>query len=218
MSVNLLRSVPTIKMNDLRVSIDMGWAFQTDFKEYQYGENYWQNYINMESSTTSNLLNNFRTKLTLNYAHSILDIGIGSGAFLKALDSPKAGYDVNPYGEKWLKDNSLWHNPYEESNSKFDGFCFWDVLEHIENPSETLRLIPMHGYIFVSLPIFTDIEKIHLSKHYKPDEHLQYFTTAGFIKFMSLSGFSVLEIRSDETQIGRDNIITFVARKEYASK
>lgn len=218
MSVNLLRSVPTIKMNDLRVSIEMGWAFQANFNQYQYGENYWQNYINMESSETCGLLNKFRTQLATNYATSILDIGIGSGAFLKALDCKKAGYDVNPFGQKWLKDNNLWHNPYEKNNSEFNGFCFWDVLEHIENPSETLRLLPNDSYIFVSLPIFQSIEKIHLSKHYKPDEHLQYFTTAGFIKFMCLSGYSVVEIRSDETQIGRDNILTFVARKEYASK
>lgn len=218
MSLNLLRSVPTIKMNDLRVSIEMGWAFQGHFTEYQYGENYWQNYINMESSETCQLLNQFRSELATNYSNSILDIGIGSGAFLKSLNCEKAGYDVNPYGQKWLKENSLWHNPYEENNKKFNGFCFWDVLEHIENPSVLLNLLPKNSYIFVSLPTFASIEKIHLSKHYKPDEHLQYFTTSGFIKFMSLSGFSVVEIRCDETKIGRESITTFVARKEYASK
>ena len=218
MSFNLLRSVPTIKMDDLRVSLEMGWAFQSSYTEYNYGENYWQNYINMESSETCALLNKFRGDLATNYADSLLDIGIGSGAFLKSLNCQKSGYDVNPYGQKWLKDNYLWHNPYEECNSKFNGFCFWDVLEHIENPSDTLKLLPKNSYIFVSLPTFPNLERIHLSKHYKPNEHLHYFTTAGFIKFMSLSGFSVVEIRSDETKIGRDSITTFVARKEYASK
>jgi hypothetical protein len=210
---NLLRNVPTIKMNDLQVNFDYGWAFQGEVTPYEYSDVYWQNYIQMENTETCKLLNNFRKSLVESYATNVLDIGIGSGAFLKSLSIPKKGYDVNPHAEKWLKEQEIWHNPYEDSNASVDGFCFWDVLEHIENPSIILNNLPNKSFVFISLPIFNDLEKIHLSKHYKPNEHLQYFSTSGLMRFLGLHGFRTLEIRSDESQIGRENIITFVAQK-----
>lgn len=212
---NLLRNVPTIKMNDLQVNFNYGWAFQGEIKPYEYSDVYWQNYIQMENTETCNLLNKFRTSLVESYASSVLDIGIGSGAFLKTLNiSSKKGYDVNPHAEKWLKKQDMWHNPYEDSNENLNGFCFWDVLEHIENPSIILSKLPSKCFVFISLPIFNDLEKIHLSKHYKPNEHLQYFSTNGLMKFLGLHGYNTLEIRSDESQIGRENITTFVAQKQ----
>lgn len=212
---NLLRNVPTIKMNDLQVNFNYGWAFQGEIKPYEYSDVYWQNYIQMENSETCNLLNKFRTSLVESYTSSVLDIGIGSGAFLKTLSiSSKKGYDVNPHAEKWLKEQDMWHNPYEDSNENLNGFCFWDVLEHIENPSIILSNLPSKCFVFVSLPIFNDLEKVHLSKHYKPNEHLQYFSTSGLMKFLGLHGYQTLEIRSDESQIGRENITTFVAQKQ----
>jgi hypothetical protein len=34
------------------------------------------------------------------------------------------------------------------------------------------------------------------------------------MKFLGLHGYQTLEIRSDESQIGRENITTFVAQKQ----
>ncbi len=213
MSKNILRSVQTISMDDLEVNFDYGWAFQKDFNNYDYGENYWKNYINLEETETAKKLNDFRKAISTKYANRILDVGIGSGAYLKTLSCDKYGYDVNPYANAWLKEQKIWHDPYKENNANINGFCFWDVLEHIENPNILLDRINLGTHIFVSLPVFSNLEMIHLSKHYKPNEHLQYFTTRGVINFLNLSGFFVKEIRSDESKIGRENVMTFVAQK-----
>ncbi len=212
---NILRTVPTIKLNDLQVSLDFGWAFQEHVQEYNYGESYWQNYINIEDTPTANLLNEFRSNIAEKYADSILDMGIGSGAFLKALKSNKYGYDVNPYAIEWLKEQKIYHDPYNSENEEINGFCCWDVIEHMQNPSEFLAIIPPKAHLFISLPVFTDLEMVHLSKHYKPNEHLFYFTTKGMIKFLEISGFTIKELRSDETQIGREKIMTFVSQKNH---
>lgn len=210
---NIIRSVQTIRMDDLEVNFDYGWAYQRVYESYSYGESYWQNYINIEETDTARKLNAFRHDISTAHAKNILDIGIGSGAYLKTLNGKKYGYDVNTFAIKWLKEENMWHDPYEQDNSHIDGFCFWDVLEHMENPNIILSKIPKHAYIFVSLPVFSNLEMLQLSKHYKPNEHLQYFTTRGVINFLNLSKFVVEEIRSDESKIGRESVMTFVAKK-----
>lgn len=211
---NIIRSVKTIPMDDLQVSFESGWAFQDKFITYDYGESYWQNYNNIEETETAKKLNEFRKNISVKYASTILDIGIGSGAYLKTINCKKYGYDVNPYAIEWLKENKMFHDPYSDDNSSIDGFCSWDVLEHIENPNILLSKLPLKSFLFVSLPVFPNLEMVHLSKHYKPNEHLQYFTTKGVINFLQLSGFDVVEIRSDESQIGRESVMTFVAQKK----
>lgn len=215
MSINILRNYPSIKMADLEVNLDFGWAYQKDYVPYIYDLDYWENYCKLEDTPIAKELNKFRTSLATSYSDVILDIGIGNGAFLKNLNCIKYGHDVNPYAEKWLKEKNMWHNPLTEDNKKINGFCFWDVLEHYENPCDILAKIPKNAFVFISMPIFTEITKVHLSKHYKPNEHLQYFTTQGMIKFLDLCDIQVKEIRSDESVIGRENILSFVGKKIY---
>jgi len=210
---NIIRSVPAIKMSDLRVNFDLGWAYQEKIEPYDYGKSYWQNYLNIEETETAFKLNEFRKTISTKYSNTILDIGIGSGAYLKTIKCKKFGYDVNPFAVEWLKENGMFYDPYIDDNSAIDGFCSWDVLEHIENPNILLDKLPKESFLFVSLPVFASLEMVHLSKHYKPNEHLQYFTTRGVINFLQLSGFKIHEIRSDESQIGRESVMTFVAQK-----
>jgi hypothetical protein len=213
MTDNIIRSVPTIKFGDLRVNFDYGWAYQEKFERYDYGDSYWKNYLNIEETETAQLLNGFRKDISTKYATTILDVGIGSGAYLKTLTGKKYGFDVNPFAIEWLKENNIFHDPYNDDNSSIDGFCSWDVIEHIPNPNEFLAVLPTKAFIFISLPVFANLERIQFSKHYKPNEHLQYFTTPGLIKFMEMSGFTVLELSNEESKIGRENVITIVAQK-----
>jgi hypothetical protein len=213
MIVNILKEASTIKVGDLMVSLEDGWAYQDDYVSFPYEKDYWDRYNGLENTVVADNLNNFRRNLSMNYADSIIDIGIGSGAYLKSLSCKKFGYDVNEYAKSWLQEQGIWHDPYIQDNSHINGFCFWDVLEHMECPGKILSLLPAKSHIFVSMPIFNEIEKVHLSKHYRKNEHLCYFSTKGFVKFLNLSGFIIKEISSEESKIGRENILTFVAQK-----
>lgn len=146
----------------------------------------------------------------------LLDVGIGSGAFLTAWHDDwskgRLGYgdDVNPAGIAWLENQAM----RRRLAAGHDVVCFWDVLEHIRRPDEALAHVKRLA--FVSIPIFTDAAHVLRSKHFRPTEHYWYFTRSGFIRFAESCGFRVVYAGADETLLGREDIETFVLeRKEW---
>lgn len=138
----------------------------------------------------------------------VLDVGIGSGAFLKARPNTW-GCDVNPVAIEWLKRNDLW----SERLDHFAGVTFWDVVEHIAVPEMYLRQIQLHAFAFFSIPVFYGLGGIRLSKHYRPGEHLYYFEDHGFIAWMEMHGFMLLEQSDFEIQAGRESINSFAFKR-----
>jgi len=176
-----------------------------------YGEKYYEKYLKMEDTPIAKKLNKLRTTITQKYCTSyILDIGIGSGEFIKKSKLKVYGYDINPLAIKWLKKKNLFIDPYNGIPKKIQGVTLWDVLEHIPNPHLLLTKIAKDTFIFLSLPIFTDLTKIKCNKHYRPNEHYHYFTTNGLKKYMKDCNFSLLEDNNLETLAGREDIGTFV--------
>lgn len=143
----------------------------------------------------------------------LLDVGIGSGAFLDAwwdAGGEGEGDDVNPAGIAWLDGRGK----RRRLASGHDVVTFWDVLEHIRRPEEALAHVKRLA--FVSIPIFRDAAHVLRSKHFRPTEHFWYFTRAGFIAFAESCGFRVVYAGADETLLGREDIETFVLeRKEW---
>ena len=134
-----------------------------------------------------------------------MDIGIGSGAFLQRWNT--YGYDINPKAIEYLIDNKLYRHPFKGGH----GITFWDSLEHIHDP--TMIIQGAKEYIFVSMPIYDDSNHILRSKHFRKDEHCWYFTENGLIMFMQYYGFECIEVNDMETQIGREDIKTFVFKR-----
>lgn len=144
------------------------------------------------------------------YRNSLVDIGIGSGAFVELRNSRQRrtlGYDVNTVAREWLINRGLWQDPWEGAMA----VSLWDVLEHIPNFDELLAKVS--EWVFVSIPIFTDGEHVLRSKHYRKDEHVWYFTRTGFINTMHGLGFGLVDLNVMETDIGREDIGTFVFRR-----
>jgi hypothetical protein len=139
---------------------------------------------------------------------SVLDIGAGSGAFVRCARSwgfEAHGFDVIPQAAERLHAAGL----YAEGAQVFDAVTMWDVLEHIEDPQDVLATIRKGARLFVSLPVFADLTKIRESRHYRPGEHLWYWTADGFIAWMAKRGFRLLEQSEHETAAGRDSIGAF---------
>ena len=141
------------------------------------------------------------------YQSELLDIGIGSGAFIEERQNWRGetyGYDVNPAGVEWLKSRNLYRDPFAKN---YPAMSFWDVLEHIEDFRALLERI--RRYLFVSLPIFKNGEHACKSKHFRPDEHYWYFTSDGFVNVIQSIGFKLIEENNIETQLGRVDIGSF---------
>lgn len=182
-----------------------------------YGKDYWTKYVNYEHTPISIGLNKFRCGIVEKYCSSIIDVGIGCGEFIKKIRLPALGYDVNPIAVKWLKSRALYFDIYKFF-PKVDGITLWDVLEHIPNPKKLIDIIPLGCFVFVSLPIIKDFKKIYDFKHFRPMEHLTYFTRDGIINYFNLLGFDVVETMNNETLLGRESIDTFVFKKNNILK
>lgn len=191
-----------------------GIVYQEDTSiSIEYGDNYWENYLKYEKSPIAEDLNKFRVDITERFCNHVLDIGIGCGTFMKRLNIKSYGYDINPKAISWLEERGLYLNPYEGIPDEVDGITLWDVLEHLPEPDDLLTHLPVGIHVVTSLPIFSYLESLRESKHYKPNEHYWYFTQNGLTTYMSDIGYMVKDCRSDESRIGRHDIKTFVFEK-----
>ena len=183
-----------------------GFARQKDMNQkVRYDESYFNKCLGYENQQIANEINAGRILFVMRYHDGmVLDIGIGSGEFIKKRGRTH-GYDVNPKAVEWLKENGL----YSDAFGGYSVFTFWDVLEHIEDHDFYFRHIKKGSYLFTSLPIFMDLNKIRESKHYRPGEHLWYWTEKGFVDWMFEKGFRFLEKRTFEIQAGREDILSF---------
>lgn len=176
----------------------------------QYGKAYWDRYVSYKKNSIAEPLMKARSDLVKQFLGnaSIVDIGIGSGHFIEVHGGQTFGYDVNPSAIRWLLDRNLWWDPYTRDP---EAVTCWDSLEHMSRPEALVRCV--RGLIFLSIPIFTDPEHVVRSRHYRPDEHIWYFTRDGITNWMRRHGFSLVEESRMETNLGREDIGTFVFKR-----
>jgi hypothetical protein len=142
---------------------------------------------------------------------TLCDVGIGSGAFIdlrNSLGRPTWGWDVNPAGVRWLTERKLLADPRA---LPFTAISMFDVLEHVQDFTPLLR--HCWRWLFVSLPIFRDAEHAQRSKHFRPNEHVWYFTEQGLVWLMLKLGFECVECHDEETRLGREDILSFAFRR-----
>jgi len=215
MGDSIIQIKPSFKFGSLNILNDLTIAYQRDMSEsVDYGQDYFNRYISYEDTDISKRLNKFRTSITSKYCNSVLDIGIGSGEFIKKYQNKAFGHDINPYAIKILKQKGIYIDPYSDNLDHIDGFTMWDVLEHIKNPDILLNKIPKNKIVIVSIPIFDNILKVKQSKHYRPNEHYYYYTNNGLINFFSKMNYIILEVSDEESVCGRENIMSFVFQKK----
>jgi hypothetical protein len=196
---------------DLNFCYEHGIMYQSNMsKIVDYDVAYFENYVHREDSEIAQKLNVARTTLSEKYCECVVDVGVGSGEFIKKSRIKAFGYDINPVGVKWLKDQGLFVDIYLSVPDEVQGFTLWDTLEHIPNPQSFFKCMRSGDFLFVSLPIFHELEKVRESKHYKPNEHLYYFEPKGLKSFLNDSGFDFVESNNDEIVAGREGIGSFV--------
>jgi Methyltransferase domain len=178
-----------------------------------YDDDYFAKYVAYAQTELGQRLTLARMAL-VNRHHGngpLVDVGIGCGSFVDARENTH-GYDINVRGIEWLNRRDLWWNPYTR---RCRAISLWDVIEHIADFPALLARVD--EFVFVSLPIFTGPDDVLLSRHYRRDEHVWYFTRDGFVRVMSGLGWQLLEENNDETRLGRDSIGSFAFRRRECS-
>jgi hypothetical protein len=198
--------------NDLTLCPFDGVAYQTDMKiTASYDADYFNKCAGYEDKEIALKINAGRIAMVNEHAGAdvnVLDVGIGSGEFIKKRPHT-FGFDVNPVAIDWLKSCGLFASDLE----RFSAFTFWDVLEHVESPAFYFGPMAGGSFVFVSIPIFSNLKRIRQSRHYRPGEHLYYFTETGFTDWMAMNGFHLIDRQDFEMKAGRENIVSFAFRK-----
>lgn len=175
-----------------------------------YSLAYWHEYAERAQTKMGRTLTAKRVQLVNRHAGDaiVCDVGIGCGAFVEARGANTFGFDVNPTAVHWLRERRLWLDPH---HTAVPAVTFWDSMEHILDPGSILRNVSKLA--FVAMPIYTDRDHCLRSKHFKPGEHVWYFSREGFVRFMDLHDFDLVERDDVETRLGRESVETFVFRR-----
>ncbi len=214
----LIKRFDAAKDEDLMLCERRGIAYQRNMARDRiaYDAAYFEHYRALEGSATEVRLNEGRLAMLLRHAApgtKLLDVGIGSGSFLRSAISvgfEAKGCDVNPVAVEYLKQHD-WH---AQNARGFEAVTFWDSLEHMENPERFMRRIQRSALVLVALPLIKDVRRVRDSKHYKPGEHLYYWTRDGFVAWMALWGFRLVEESDHEVEAGREQIGAFAFRRD----
>lgn len=201
---------------------DIGYGFfPVDPSEWPYDEAYRAKYEAMANTGMAKRLNFHRSGLARKAADLIyreprevptfLDIGPGDGMFMRELaaDLPEGedlvfGFDVNPAMVQRLKDEARFAEP---DKGPWTVMSFWDSFEHIHRPDKTVAHAKT---VAMSIPIFHNKAHVLESKHFRPDEHVWYFTDMGIRTFMAKLGFATIHVDDQETRLGREDIKSYI--------
>ena len=204
--------------NNLSHCTSCNHIFQTDMQvTVSYDSDYAHQYDRVPHQAMSALRWNFiQSALNLPVGSKVLDIGYANGAFLKhARSNGMSIYGIDLHTEDFGIPVVDFDTPIE-----YDLVTFFDSLEHFPDFSPLLKLRVSN--VVVSLPLTPDflLEDARAWRHFKPGEHLHYFSPASLDRFMRNLGFPVRlahghpedELRGKLIISGRqyDNIYTAV--------
>ena len=215
---SLIKRYDAVVNADLMLCEHHGVAYQKDIanRSMVYGEKYLEKVRGYEYTPISIAVNAGRVALLSRHLSPdarVLDYGVGSGAFMRAALAARFdmyGFEVIAEVREQLEADER----FAESAGGFDAITLWDVLEHMDAPEMVLKRVTKGAHTFVSLPVFEDLRMIRESKHYRPGEHLYYWTAEGFVEWMGLRGFRLLETSTHETDAGRESIGAFAFVKD----
>ena len=216
---SLIKRFDFIVDGDLNVCEHRGVAYENTRNGYRvsYDGTYYKKVHAYEDTPIANAVNQGRCDMVarrLPPSASLLDYGAGTGAFVRA--AKKSGFDAKGFDVMQKSILSLVSEGlYAEDPHSVDALCLWDTLEHLEDPELILKSVKKGSHLFVSLPIYDSLAEVKKSKHYRPGEHLYHFTAKGFIEWIGLWGFRLVEYSTHEVSAGRDSIGAFAFVRDY---
>ena len=200
-------SLPRGLTDTLLWSEELGRGFHTR-PAMRYEGQYFAHYQKLDATPMGGLLTKARLDLVRKYTDpaKAVDIGIGGGRYVT--ESGGDGYDVCDDAIEWLVAQDCFWDVYEVARNTIT--C-WDSLEHVPDPERLLQ--QARKWLFVSMPIYNDMADVLKSKHYKPGEHLHYWTLPGFVNWCEAQGFELQEANHAESELGREGITSFAFKR-----
>lgn len=165
-----------------------------------YDINYYENLLRIHSATAEEISKRRWLFLSdhLQQLDNVLDYGSGVGWF-RAWRPPGVtvwSYDIGLYPQTGI------------DIVTYDVICFWDVLEHIRDFKEIEPVLMLGKNVACTVPIIPE-DGLRMWKHFKPGEHLHYFTQDSLVALFDKFGFSPLA-KDDVECPPRKDVTTFL--------
>lgn len=198
-------SLPNGLTDCLLWSEELGMGFHPR-PPMDYSGPYFEKYQALDATPMGTALTAARVDMVRrHFDGEVLDVGIGGGRFV--VESGGKGFDVNEEAVQWLKSRNAYADPYKGVAA----ITCWDSLEHVPNPEALVRSVG--EWVFVSMPVYKDQADCLKSKHFKPGEHLHYWSVRGLIGWFAKMNFGCVEINKRESDLGREGITSFAFRR-----
>lgn len=175
----------------------------------------------------------FKTKSqTVNTGFTLLDIGCGTGLFLKSCTDAGfsvSGIDVSMNALNFARENynlevsSKTLDDLLKEGKKYDLITMWHVLEHIMNPVEELRkvkgILKEGGLLIVEVPNLNSVKFRLSGKKWKggnhPLYHRSFFTATTLEETLAMSGFSSITRRNLPYILGNKGFFYNLSKKLF---
>lgn len=174
--------------NNLTLCQNCQHIFQSDLCVTQvYNASYAHQYDTLPHQELSSIRWNFlQDLLCLPKGSKILDIGYGNGSFLRY--ARQQGMEI--YGIDLHNENFDIPNIQFNTNIEFDLVCFFDSLEHFDEFSKPLSLKTKNVILSIPDTISFILQTPTIWRHYKPGEHLHYFSRKSLDLIMNRWGLT----------------------------
>lgn len=198
-------SLPNGLTDCLLWSEELGMGFHPR-PPMDYSGPYFEKYQALDATPMGTALTTARVDMVRrHFDGEVLDVGIGGGRFV--VESSGKGFDVNEEAVQWLKSRNAYADPYKGVAA----ITCWDSLEHVPDPEALVRSVG--EWVFVSMPVYKDQTDCLKSKHFKPGEHLHYWSVRGLVGWFAKMNFGCVEINERESELGREGITSFAFRR-----
>lgn len=152
----------------------------------------------------------------------LLDVGCSTGIFLG--EAYNSGWEVQgnelsswavSLAQKRLPGSNIQTTSVELADfpeGTFNVITLWDVLEHVDSPTQTLNHIrpwlEPHGYLFLNLPNIESLAARWMGQSWVLllREHLWYFSPATLCRLFEKTGFTLLETHPNFVHFSLNNI------------
>ena len=178
---------------------------------FKYGTEYYENLLEMYAGSMEKISAVRWGFIAEVEPEIVLDYGSGNNAF--SLFKPDHviidSYDIGTIGSAPYPQTGMRHDSY-------DLICLWDVMEHVdwilESDANMLKWIAKSETLAATIPVLPEGAELEEWKHYKPGEHLIYFSVETFIRFVNELGFSLVKNGQPECP-PRSDIYSFLFKR-----
>jgi len=168
----------------------------------EYDLEYYERTLLLNSSTAEKISNIRWDWVKCADAKTALDYGSGVGWF-RAFRPPGTEVDTCDIGV--APQTGI-------TRDEYDLITLWDVLEHVLELGVIKVLLQQVKWAAVTVPVLPDGKYLHKWKHYKPGEHIRYYTEESLVYFFNNSGFELVKSGYPECP-PREDIFSALFRK-----